>query len=105
MFVLAISTVWGMMRGLGPWARFSNPIASFFMPQTFMMTMAMMTLALAAVAWERKRAVADANEARIQAEAANRTKDQFLAMLGHELRNPIAALSSAVHVLKHDDMR
>src|SRR5258708_32532272 len=75
------------------------------MPEAFMMTMAVMTLALAAVVWERKRAVADANDARNQAEAANRAKDQFLAMLGHELRNPIAALSSAVRVLEHGDIR
>jgi signal transduction histidine kinase/ActR/RegA family two-component response regulator len=104
-FILTVSAEWGMMRGHGPWARFANEISSFIMPQAFMLTMAVMTMALAAVVWERKRAVADANEARNQAEAANRGKDQFLAMLGHELRNPIGALSSAVHVLKHVDIR
>jgi signal transduction histidine kinase len=31
--------------------------------------------------------------------AANRTKDEFLAMLGHELRNPVAAISNAWMVL------
>lgn len=34
-----------------------------------------------------------------QAERNNRTKDEFLAMLSHELRNPIGAISSALHVL------
>jgi signal transduction histidine kinase/CheY-like chemotaxis protein len=104
-FILAVSADWGMMRGHGPWARFANEISSYILPQAFMMTLAVMTMTLAAVVWERKRAEADANEARNRAEAANRTKDQFLAMLGHELRNPIAALSSAVHVLKHSDVR
>jgi CRP-like cAMP-binding protein len=31
---------------------------------------------------------------------ANRAKDEFLAMLGHELRNPVGAISTAVHVLE-----
>jgi signal transduction histidine kinase/ActR/RegA family two-component response regulator len=31
---------------------------------------------------------------------ADRRKDEFLAMLGHELRNPLAAISNAVHVLE-----
>lgn len=33
----------------------------------------------------------------------DRAKDEFLAMLGHELRNPIGALSSAIHVLEHSE--
>lgn len=35
-------------------------------------------------------------EARLRAEAENQSKDQFLAMLGHELRNPLAAISGAI---------
>jgi PAS domain S-box-containing protein len=37
--------------------------------------------------------------ARAEAEAASQAKDHFLAMLGHELRNPLGAISSAVSVL------
>ncbi len=38
-------------------------------------------------------------EAREEAEASNRAKDEFLAMLGHELRNPLDVIGTAVRVL------
>ncbi|MEO8626863.1 MAG: PAS domain-containing protein [Betaproteobacteria bacterium] len=44
-------------------------------------------------------------EARVFAEQAlrdaDRHKDEFLAMLGHELRNPLSPILSAVEILKH----
>jgi len=40
-------------------------------------------------------------EARHQAEALNRAKDDFLAILSHELRNPLSAIVNAVSVLDH----
>ena len=36
---------------------------------------------------------------RSAAEAANRTKDQFLAILGHELRNPLAPILTALQLM------
>jgi PAS domain S-box-containing protein len=50
---------------------------------------------------ERERAALTVREqaARREAEAANRSKDEFLAMLGHELRNPLSAIASGIDVL------
>lgn len=48
---------------------------------------------------ERARLSAAERRARIEAEAASRAKDEFLAMLGHELRNPLSAIAAAVEVL------
>lgn len=56
---------------------------------------------------ELQQALADAAramqalaEARRHAEGANRAKDEFLAMLGHELRNPLSAITTAAQVLR-----
>jgi len=48
---------------------------------------------------EQKRVRRERERLLEAAETANRAKDEFLAMVGHELRNPIAALSAAGEVL------
>ncbi|HEY5956720.1 MAG TPA: response regulator [Polyangiaceae bacterium] len=37
---------------------------------------------------------------RVAAESANRAKDEFLAMLGHELRNPLSPILTALQLMK-----
>src|SRR5262249_52925210 len=52
---------------------------------------------------EASTAIRDREERQRVAEqalrAADRAKDEFLAMLGHELRNPLASVSNAAHML------
>jgi signal transduction histidine kinase/ActR/RegA family two-component response regulator len=48
---------------------------------------------------EGERNLAQAAEARRDAEASSRAKDEFLAMLGHELRNPLSPIVTALHLL------
>jgi signal transduction histidine kinase/CheY-like chemotaxis protein len=55
--------------------------------------------ALVNAAQERDRARSQLEEALRVAEDANRSKDQFLAMLGHELRNPLAPIANAVQLM------
>jgi len=48
---------------------------------------------------ERLALIEREQAARLDAEDANRAKDVFLAMLGHELRNPLSAITAAIEVL------
>ncbi len=42
----------------------------------------------------------EVNQLREAAEGANRAKDEFLAMLGHELRNPLSPILTALQLMK-----
>jgi signal transduction histidine kinase/DNA-binding response OmpR family regulator len=47
-----------------------------------------------------KREMARSKEAEERLQLANRRKDEFLAMLSHELRNPLAPILSATHIMR-----
>jgi PAS domain S-box-containing protein len=57
-----------------------------------------------AQALDRARLYEAEQRARAQAERASLAKDEFLAMLGHELRNPLAPILTAIELMKlHGD--
>ena len=53
----------------------------------------------AALALDNVRLFGESREALREAEVANRAKDEFLAMLGHELRNPLAPIVTSLEVM------
>ena len=55
---------------------------------------------LCSQALERSRLFKAERSARASAESASRSKDEFLAMLSHELRNPLAPIRTAVQLMK-----
>jgi len=55
-------------------------------------------------ATERRQALKREKEARLEAEAANRVKDEFLSTLSHELRTPLTAIMGWSDLLLHDEI-
>jgi PAS domain S-box-containing protein len=49
---------------------------------------------------QRQQSLAREHAARAAAEAANSSKDEFIAMLAHELRTPLAPIRMAMHTLR-----
>jgi signal transduction histidine kinase/ActR/RegA family two-component response regulator len=69
-------------------------------PQTGLPEVRRVGEALVSAHLERERAMERERDARHVAEHASKAKDEFLAMLGHELRNPLAAISMAARLLE-----
>ncbi len=55
---------------------------------------------LRAAEQERAQLLEREREARAEAEAASKAKDEFLAMLGHELRNPLSPIVTALQLMR-----
>jgi len=80
--------IWGTHLGRGPFAG-AGPEQGFVLLQIFMAVVATTGLFLGAVAAQNRQ--------------AQERKDEFLAMLGHELRNPLAPIVHAVELLGRRD--
>ncbi len=53
---------------------------------------------------ERKRAEEELRDANQRLLDADRRKNDFLGMLSHELRNPLAPIRNAIHILEHVEL-
>jgi signal transduction histidine kinase/ActR/RegA family two-component response regulator len=98
-------SVWGAIAGRGPFAP-EAPMENLLELQVFLLAVSIPVLLLAALIEQQRRTAAALTESekRKSAEEAlresNRRKDEFLAMLGHELRNPLAPISIALQILR-----
>ena len=69
-------------------------------PHTRLEEVRRVAIALAKAHDERTASFQREHDARVTAERASKAKDEFLAMLGHELRNPLAAITNASQVIE-----
>jgi signal transduction histidine kinase/ActR/RegA family two-component response regulator len=103
-------TVTGPMRKLERAAASVARGEAPMLPETDMPEIRQAMLALLSAHIEREKLLHSERQARLleqnarlAAELANKTKDEFLAMLGHELRNPLAAIATAAQVLENSE--
>jgi len=98
-FILSAIAIWGTLQGFGPFVM-ETENQSLLIAQTFTAVLVITALALAAGMAEGRRAEAAIEQQKAVVEAANRTKDNFLAMLSHELRTPPTPVIAALDVLE-----
>jgi signal transduction histidine kinase/ActR/RegA family two-component response regulator len=102
--VTALS-IWGAIDGRGPFAP-HTPAENLLELQVFLLAVSIPMILLASLIREQRQTatVLAEIETRKSVEAAlrdsSRRKDEFLAMLGHELRNPLAPISIALQILR-----
>jgi signal transduction histidine kinase len=70
------------------------------LPRTQLEEVHRVAAALARAHDERTALFLREHQARVAAESASKAKDEFLAMLGHELRNPLAAITNATQLIE-----
>jgi signal transduction histidine kinase len=98
-FILSAIAVWGTLHGFGPFVR-ETENQSLVALQLWIAVLTITAMALSAGMAERRRVEEELQQQKSIVEAANRTKDHFLAMLSHELRTPLTPVISGLESLE-----
>src|SRR5213080_3049635 len=103
-FILSAIAIWGTLHGFGPFVR-ETENQSLLALQSWTAVLTITAMALSAGMAERRGAEEALLQQKAIVEAADRTKDHFLAMLSHELRTPLTPVISALEALETEPAR
>src|SRR6266699_1683436 len=98
-FILSAIAIWGTLHGFGPFVG-ETENQSLLTLQSWTAVLTITAMALSAGMAERRRAEEALQQQKAIVEAADRTKDHFLAMLSHELRTPLTPVIAALETLE-----
>jgi signal transduction histidine kinase/CheY-like chemotaxis protein len=98
-FILAGIALWGTLKHYGPF-QLATDNQSLLTLQSGAGVLTLTSMTLAAAMTERRRIEAELEQQKAAVESANRTKDNFLAMLSHELRAPLTPVVSFLDLLE-----
>ncbi len=96
--IAAALAIWSTAHGMGPFGGGSVPQRLLTL-QMFLGVIAASALLLSAALTERERLQRELQMRVGELHEADRRKDEFLAMLAHELRNPLAPIQNALAIL------
>jgi signal transduction histidine kinase/CheY-like chemotaxis protein len=100
-FLLSSIALWGTLHGQGPY-QMGSANQSLLNLQLWAIVLTLTTMILASAMAERRRVETELEKQKAAVEAANRTKDKFIAMLSHELRTPLTPVLALVDMLEDD---
>jgi signal transduction histidine kinase/ActR/RegA family two-component response regulator len=96
---MSVIATWATVTDHGPFVM-ETPNESLLVLQVFTALLTLTALMMSALVQERRALLLRERAALAEAEAALRSSDAFLAMLSHELRNPLSAIAAAGAVLE-----
>ena len=96
---MSIVATWATAVGRGPFV-LGSANESLLVLQSFTATIALTALIVGALVREGETLLQREQIALADAEAALRSRDVFIAMLSHELRNPLSAIAAASEVIQ-----